>query len=123
MAGFGVLWFVLIMPETSRSRTWFETVFELKEPRTWQNRVAGILILCGSSHLIWKAITVFHLRDIWWNFLTADHYELNGLTRMSDTASTYAAIGSLILLLPAIYGVCLLSINFSNKLGRMVGYN
>ena len=111
------------MPETSSSRTWFETVFELNEPRTWQNRVAGILILCGSSHLIWKAVNVLHLWDIWWNFLTADPYELNGITRMSDTASAFAAIGSLILLLPAIYGLCLLSLNFSNRLGRMVGSN
>jgi len=112
------------MSETSSSRTWFEIIFELNEPRTWQNRVAGILILCGSSHLIWKAITVFHLGDIWWNFLASNNYGIKELfPDMSHTASVYAAIGSLILLLPAIYGVCLLSINFSNKLGRMVGYN
>ena len=81
------------------------------------------MIICGSSHLIWKAVAVFQLWDIWWNFLTADPYELDGVTRVSDTASAFAAIGSLILLLPAIYGVCLLSLNFSNRLGRMVGSN
>ena len=111
------------MSETSSSLTWFETIFELNEPRTWQNRVAGILILCGSSHLIWKAVTVFHLWGVWWNFLTADPYELNGVAGLTDRASAFAAIGRLVLLLPAIYGVCLLSLNFSNRLGRMVGYN